>query len=380
MARRFIAVVLAAAVVAIVSAQVVPPDAPATSPQGGPRATLSHSTWQIGTIWEGEVPRLTMYVKNTGDAALKISRVQASCGCTAAQPKKYDLAPNEQTEITVAFDSHGKQGETKSTVTIFTNDPTQPSGSKMELTAFVKRAVMIEPMGGVVFRTLEPGFNGESRCRLINQDDKPMLPEVVFSGLTKFDAKIETIESGRVYEIVARAKPPFPWGMTRETLTIRTGLERSPEVSITLTCNVIPRVNLVPKAFLFLREDQQQQRRAINVEFYGEGDSRITRAYATNDKVNVALGQIQPPPEWQKRMTPSPRAVQNISLIVPSGSTIPPEGVLVIIETNEPGFERVEVLLTTDNDQYRQIMYGSSNEANAPVKSAPAKPTAPKSP
>ena len=97
---------------------------------------------------------------------------------------------------------HGKQGETKSTVTIFTNDPTQPSGSKMELTAFVKRAIMIEPMGGVVFRTLDPNFDGESRCRLINQDDKPMHPEIVVSGLTKFDAKIEAAmaESARAIE------------------------------------------------------------------------------------------------------------------------------------------------------------------------------------
>ncbi|MBL8878369.1 MAG: DUF1573 domain-containing protein [Phycisphaerales bacterium] len=372
--RALIAMFFAFAATAF--SQVLPPDAAPPADKGGPRITLSHTQWTIGTIWEGEIPKLTMQVKNTGDAPLKITRVQASCGCTAAQPAKYDLAPSEQTDITVTFDSHGKQGETSSTVTIFSNDPTSPSGHKMTLTAFVKRAVMVEPMGGVVFRTLDPNHAGEARCRLTNQDDKPMRPEVVASDLSKFEAKIEEIEPGRVYEVVAKTRPPFPWGMTRESLTLRTGLDRMPQVSVTVTCNVIPKVNLVPKAFLFLPEETQPQRRAINVEFYGTNESRITKATCTSDKVNVALGPVQPPPDWQKKMTPCPRAVQNISLIIPPGPQIPREGMSVIIETTEPGFERVEVLLTTNNEKYKELMYGSSSLPNPTAKPqvTPAQP------
>lgn len=349
---------------AFAAAQVVPPDVPALKNTGGAKISLSHTQWQIGTIWEGEIPKLTMQVKNIGDAPLKITRVQASCGCTAAQPQKYELAPGEQTDINVTFDSHGKQGDTQSTVTIYSNDPNAVSGTQMHLTAFVKRAVMIEPMGGVVFRTLDPNYSGEARCRITNQEEKPMHPEVVASDLTKFEAKLQEIEPGRVYEVIAKSKPPFQWGMTRESLTIRTGLDRMPQLSVSVTCNVIPRVNLVPKAFLFLPEEGQSQRRAINVEFYGEGVSRITKATATDSRVNVALSPAQPPPDWQKKMTPCPRAVQNISLIVPPGSQIPAEGIRVVIETNEPGFETVEVLLTTSNDKYREIMYGSTTQPN----------------
>lgn len=368
---RLALIALTLVFVTTVQAQILPPDGAAPVSTDGPRISLSHTQWTIGTIWEGEIPKLTMQVKNSGNAPLKITRVQASCGCTAAQPAKYDLAAGEQTDITVTFDSHGKQGDTKSTVTIFSNDPTSPSGIKMELTAFVKRAVMVEPMGGVVFRTLDPNHTGEARCRLTNQDDKPMRPEVIASDLSRFEAKIEEVEAGRVYDVVAKSKPPFPWGMTRETLTLRTGLDRMPQVAVTVTCNVIPKVNLVPKAFLFLPEETQPQRRAINVEFYGSGESRITKATCTSDKVNVALGMVQPPPDWQKKMTPCPRAVQSISLIVPPGPQIPAEGMRVVIETNEPGFERVEVLLTTNNEKYKELMYGSSNQPNPTSKPVP---------
>lgn len=65
-------------------------------------------------------------IKNSGTEKLIIDKPTTSCGCTAAQPEKNVLMPNESTILTVTLDISGKSGEIAKTVVIPSNDPNNP--------------------------------------------------------------------------------------------------------------------------------------------------------------------------------------------------------------------------------------------------------------
>ena len=88
-----------------------------------PKIVVSPEVFNFGKIVEGTVVNKEFEIKNIGNDTLKIEKVQASCGCTAASPKKKLLLPGETTTVLVSFDSANRKGNQKKHVYIFTNDP-----------------------------------------------------------------------------------------------------------------------------------------------------------------------------------------------------------------------------------------------------------------
>lgn len=80
----------------------------------------------FGTVVEGQIVSTNFEIVNNGSGELKIDRVNASCGCTAAQPKKNILKPGEKTIIKVDFNSSGRLGPQEKFVYIMSNDPLTP--------------------------------------------------------------------------------------------------------------------------------------------------------------------------------------------------------------------------------------------------------------
>lgn len=91
-----------------------------------PQLVLQQKEFDFGDIKQGEVVSHTFVLSNNGGDLLKITNVQASCGCTAAAPEKNELGPGESTNLTVKFNSAGRLGKQTKTVKIFSNDPQSP--------------------------------------------------------------------------------------------------------------------------------------------------------------------------------------------------------------------------------------------------------------
>lgn len=75
----------------------------------------------FGKISQGEKVSYSFKFKNTGEADLLISSAQGSCGCTVPDYPTKPIAPGEAGKIDVVFDSEGKSGHVKKTVTVVTN-------------------------------------------------------------------------------------------------------------------------------------------------------------------------------------------------------------------------------------------------------------------
>jgi len=93
---------------------------------GSPKILPLEKEFDFGDIIEGETAIHEFVIFNDGGDTLKISKVKASCGCTAANPTKTELAPDDSTSIKVEFDTKRRKGAQRKFVYVFSNDPETP--------------------------------------------------------------------------------------------------------------------------------------------------------------------------------------------------------------------------------------------------------------
>jgi Protein of unknown function (DUF1573)/Flagellar-associated PapD-like len=90
---------------------------------GTPKAEAGDKIYDFGTVLNAVPVAHVFRIRNAGTGTLIIGGVQTSCGCTAAKPTKNEVAPGEETEIGVSFDTRFDKGPATRTITVFTNDP-----------------------------------------------------------------------------------------------------------------------------------------------------------------------------------------------------------------------------------------------------------------
>jgi hypothetical protein len=80
--------------------------------------TESHD---FGTLAEGPVATYSFKLTNTGTAPVVISRAMASCGCTTPEWSKDPIKPGATSEIKVGYNTSGRPGAFKKTITVTSN-------------------------------------------------------------------------------------------------------------------------------------------------------------------------------------------------------------------------------------------------------------------
>lgn len=83
--------------------------------------SFADSLHDFGTINEGEKVSYTFKYTNTGNNPLVLEDVRASCGCTLPEWTKDELKPGEEGLIKVQYNSEGRPGEFKKTITVIAN-------------------------------------------------------------------------------------------------------------------------------------------------------------------------------------------------------------------------------------------------------------------
>ncbi len=91
--------------------------------QQGDSTTIqfTNSTFDFGTIVQGETVSHTFNFTNVGEKPYIINEVHSSCGCTVADYSREPLGIGEEGFIKVTFNSAGKHGTQYKVVTISGN-------------------------------------------------------------------------------------------------------------------------------------------------------------------------------------------------------------------------------------------------------------------
>ena len=113
------------------------PDPSAVPVPSGPTTTMefAETTFDFGTVQDGEKVAHTYKFKNTGSEPLVFADAKGSCGCTVPKWPREPIAPGASSHVTVEFDSKGKGGKRNQKVTITAN--TNPPQTFLYLTGEV---------------------------------------------------------------------------------------------------------------------------------------------------------------------------------------------------------------------------------------------------
>ena len=108
----------------------------ASTPANLPAIAFTDTLVELGIVSEGTQADVVFSFQNTGDAALILSDVSTSCGCTLAEQwPREPIQPGGNGEVAVRFDSRGRVGANRKEVFVVTN--AVPSTTTLILTAEV---------------------------------------------------------------------------------------------------------------------------------------------------------------------------------------------------------------------------------------------------
>ena len=155
--------------------------------------------------------------ENVGKTPVHFTSVHASCGCTAAQTQKEQVAPGEKGEVTATFNIGGRTGTQVKTVTVQTDDP-DPSRATTVLTLKAVITPLLEIQPALVFWQ-----NGEEpKPKIITakaNKDAAIKKLDVTSSTSDFTAKVDAGSAPNEFKI--NVQPRDTTKAVYATLTIK---------------------------------------------------------------------------------------------------------------------------------------------------------------
>ena len=319
---------------------------------GEPDIQFQTEAYDFGKLMEGEKATYEYRFRNAGGDTLVIENVRTSCGCTAALVSAKRVAPEEEGEIRVTFDSTGRLGKTHKTVTVWSNDP---DTHKVTLT-----------MSGIVWAEVEVtppriGFGHVDRAALASKaalgstsgkgekkEGPPSWREVHVRFPTNPKLRVtEAIASSNAVEVEVMPRavedsgedvvrigitPEAPIGLLTEDVTIFVTSKVKPSVSVRVHANIRGALVVTPSS-LALRASKKDTSYQRQVFVWKKGKKNL-RIVAVEDRTGIFTAEV---------VELKPGEKYRIDLTVKADAEAGPIKGKVIVRTNYPEQPAVEI-------------------------------------
>ncbi len=216
---------------------------------------FDNTTHNYGTIKEeaGKV-KTKFEFTNVGNKPLKIVTVRPSCGCTASDWSKGEIAPGEKGYVTAVYTTKGRPGPFNKAITVTTNDPKTPNTIlfiKGKVTPREKTKADFYPrkMGNLRMKTNHMAFMEVHTDEVVtdsigiyNQWDKPM--NLSFGMVPKHvtvKAIPETLEPEAEGHIIFTydASAKNDWGLVFERFYLMTNDEKQARKQLHVSAKIM---------------------------------------------------------------------------------------------------------------------------------------------
>lgn len=232
-------------------------------PADGPVAFVLEETYHFGFMESNTESEHDFVIANKGAEPLKLWKIATSCRCTlsklAGDQDKLEIAPGDETTITLSWHTKGKVGEFRQSADIGTNDPLHPQ-VKLVIEGNVTQTAIVSP-SELVFSSLlnKEGAQGEVKVYSVREetfelkgarwDDATTANyfEVEMAPLEREKFDLEGVKYGWIVKV--HVKPGLPLGPLNQKLKIDSTLTSLPEFSIPITGNVTGDINIAGRGW-----------------------------------------------------------------------------------------------------------------------------------
>lgn len=212
----------------------------------GPKLKFKEVAWNFGKAKEGKILTHIFKFTNIGDTPLVIGTVRTSCGCAAALVSKKEIAPGNEGEIKVTFNTRGYSGQLSKYIYVDSNDPDQP---RKELTVSVSIDVPPRPQINLDRYSIDLGLLLESeeiftQTKIKNVGELELVVELMHKDASfTLDNKILSsslkIAAGKEADVGIKINPRKRFGLIREYVLLKTNDPLRPNLSLYVSGYVV---------------------------------------------------------------------------------------------------------------------------------------------
>lgn len=92
-----------------------------------PKLNIEERVFDFGKMKQENAYETEFTIRNTGKSNLNIRKIKSNCGCLIPMLNKYNIKPGKSAKLKMKFNAEGKRGNQIKNVTIYSNDPLDPT-------------------------------------------------------------------------------------------------------------------------------------------------------------------------------------------------------------------------------------------------------------
>ena len=260
----------------------------------GPKIQFETPVYDFGKVKSGEMVKHTFVFTNTGDELLILTNVQPSCGCTTAGEWTHQVEPGKTGTIPIQFNSANYGGQVLKTVTITSNDKTQPSFG-LQVKGTVWKPIDVNPSFAVMNIPPDAQTNVTTKVHIVNNMDELITLSPPESNNKGFTATLTTNAAGKDFEVVITAVPPFEQPNIQGQITLKTTSTNVPVISVTAWANVQQAVVVSPPQVMIAAGPlAAKQTASIMIQNNGANPLKLSEPTVNTKGIDVQLSEPNP--------------------------------------------------------------------------------------
>ncbi|MBP7747118.1 MAG: hypothetical protein KA383_13415 [Phycisphaerae bacterium] len=239
------------------------------------------------------------------------------------------IQPGQTEEVVINVPTGNRRGQVTKSVFVETNDRANAKVT-LECVAKVLTALKCEPEN-VLFGQVKRSYPAQKNTVKISRGDAgPIKPEVLSTGNPQIKAEIREIEPGEKYELDVTIEPPWPNGMLRGNMQLKTGIPEGANESLLVTANIAPRLQVSPQRFVLRGAAASDLRLVARLNWDDDNPGHVVESSVNAEELKVSIEEQN--------------GQEIVVLNVPTGYT-PPRGraVQVTLKTDDPAVPVVTI-------------------------------------
>lgn len=267
--------------------------AAAQEEEKAPQLVFGETAYNFGTVAQGTVVEHKFELENRGTAPLKITKIDPSCGCTAAVSDLDVVPPGSKGGIKVSLDTSGFQGEKIKTVRVYTDDP-RAASSLLIIKGTIEADVEAKPFP-INFGEVRAGTRVSTEGAVVAKPESGV-------KINDIEARADELEltlgeaSANARKFTLTLKETAPVGDYHGKLLVKTTSQKNPVLAVPVLAQVEGDLVLSPRVVSFAADQEEMKgvlTKEVTLTNRGSGKIAVTGIESDNQAVDAEYSVLE---------------------------------------------------------------------------------------